>query len=113
MSTPKYKQFYNNLNIILSGLDRDTVKSSIGDSTNNNRTLTVSQVIRFLETRRNSSSKTLGQSLQSVYNIIGEEALLERNNFRVDALDINEFVRFYEASVLMLGDFRQDIGRAI
>lgn len=110
---PKYEEFFTQLNNVLSTVGRNDVKERIGDSVNNNRTLTVSQVIRFLEGSRSAKNKRLGQSLLSVYNIIGTDAVSSRNNNRVDALDINEFLDFYGSVVILGGEYRNIIGRNV
>jgi len=49
----KFEQFFTNIatvRSVLRGKIAKQVKQAIGDSVNNNRTLTVSQTIRFLET---------------------------------------------------------------
>ena len=98
MSTPKYVMFLNSLQTVLSNKDRDAIKRTIGDSINNNRSLTVNQVIRFLTRRGASSSqKRLGKQLANVYGILREDIQVRRSlfNSRNDALDINEFITTY------------------
>lgn len=115
--TPKYAQFINNLTTVLGSLETNEVKEAIGDSTNNHRTLTVSQVIRFLESRRNGNMRILGANLAEVYELIREDLIFNRGNNRTDAIDINEFVDGFETFVLGGGrgaaSLRQAVGRAI
>lgn len=95
MSKPKYVMFVENIENVLNTFDRDFIKSAIGDSINNNRTLTVSQVIRFLSTRRNSTLKSLADQLEAVYgsSVVHNSLLRARaNTFRTDAIDINELL---------------------
>lgn len=92
MNKTKVAVFLNNLRDIIKTLDTTEVKDTIGDSINNNRTLTVNQVIRYLVTRRNPKLKALGTQLSAVYYTIGKSALEMRYNNRTDALDINELI---------------------
>ena len=110
---PKYNLFFNLLSGVVNTLHTKTVKSKLGDSINNNRALTVSQVIRFLESRRNSELKNLSQSLDTVFELLKEDIIENRNNHRTDAIDINEFLNFYAADVVILGNNRNVIGRSI
>ena len=98
----KYKVFLSNLVNVLNRYDNTDIKVAIGDSTNNHRTVTVSQVIRFLNTRRNVTLKALGADLTAAYEILREDILATRAyTSRTDALDINEFIDTY--SVLVIG----------
>lgn len=89
----------------VSGLKRNDVKSLLGDSTVNNRTLTVNQVIRFLtQNSRNPEFNTLGANLQTAYDrlrpLILEGRSVTRN--RTDAIDINEFISYYTTFVVAI-----------
>lgn len=98
----KCLSFYGKLQKVVAGLDRDSVKLVLGDSINNNRTLTVSQVIRFLTTRRKKGLKSLGTNLESVYGTLKPLILRRRGleTYRTDAIDINEFINDFSFTVL-------------
>lgn len=109
----KYQLFFNTLNITLEGLNPDSVKATIGDSINNNRVLTVGQLVRFLNTNPVSGGKTLGASLENVYGVLRNEIITNRLNSRTDAVDINEFINFYEAAIIGAGEFRPVVSKNI
>lgn len=96
----KVNTFFNNISTVVNGLNTNTVKATIGDSVNNNRTLTVSQVIRYLTTRRKSNLKLLGNQLDVAYGILRPEIVAGRLSFRTDAIDINEFLLAFESGVV-------------
>jgi len=81
--------------MLLVEYSRDEIKTTLGDSTNNNRTLTVNQVIRFLTTRRDVDVKELGYNLQVAYDTVYYKVLNSRKSRRTDAIDINEFLTFF------------------
>lgn len=113
MSTPKYVNFFNQLNTVVNSLDTTDVKLTIGDSINNNRSLTVNQVIRFLLSSNVQQEIELGLSLQSVYGLIKADLLSSRINNRTDALDINEFINFYSTEVIGNTEYGSVIGRSL
>lgn len=108
----KYQKFYNNLNITLEGLNTSEVKATIGDSINNNRVLTVGQLVRFL-TNAGRTNKVLGSNLNIIYDLLRNDIVSSRLNGRTDAIDINEFINFYEATVIGSGEFRPLVSRNI
>lgn len=74
------------------------IKETIGDSTNNNRVVTVSQVIRYL-TRKNASTaqRRLGINIRIRYNTDQLKIRRDMNwSNRTDAFDINEFLGLVE-----------------
>lgn len=101
----KYKIFFNNLITVLNRYDNTDIKSAIGDSINNHRTVTVSQVIRFLNSRRNVTLKALGADLVVAYEALRDDLVETRSTTnRTDAFDINEFIDTYSETVLINGD---------
>lgn len=74
---------------------KNKIKQMIGDSTNNNRNLTVNQVIRFF-TRRNASVKQRlwGKVIKSIFEDLKPYLYSARKDFnnRSDALDVKEFL---------------------
>lgn len=104
----KYKTFFNNLISVLNRYDAAHIKTTIGDSTNNHRTATVSQVIRFLSLSNNPAFVELGSDLSEAYEALQEDLTFyrENNNNRSDAYDINEFIDIFSI-VVINGDDKQ------
>lgn len=90
------KALANALSQAYSEFGSKAIKSTIGDSVNNNRVATVSQVSRFLRTRRRPSLIRTSRLLDGLYPVLSSQAvaLSRRNSSRTDALDINEFILF-------------------
>lgn len=107
----KYQNFYNNLYTTVEGLNPNAVKASIGDSINNNRVLTVGQVVRFLSSTR--GTKTLGTNLSNIFNLLRKDIISSRPNNRTDAVDINEFINFYENVVIGAREYTSEVGRLV
>lgn len=87
-----------------------TIKKSIGDSTKNNRTVTVSQAVRYL----NGINETnLAKVLEKTTNILESEILKTRKN-RTDAIDLAELVNTYRSVVMnkRKSKYRQKIGNS-
>ena len=74
------------------------VKRLIGDSTNNNRTVTVNQTIRYFEEMRDFK---FAKTIKIVYDLLEKDILSRRKN-RTDAIDLSELVNSYRI-VLMNG----------
>jgi len=110
----KYKQFYSSLRATVDNTDTIRLKAAIGDSTNNHRTPTVSQVIRFLN-RKNSSKnqRQLGKKLRNIYPMLRTTAKNFRNSNRTDAIDINEFLYTYFLDVVCLKRKQRKISRVL
>ena len=101
----KYKLFFNNLISVLNRYDNSDIKEAIGDSTNNHRTATISQVIRFLNSRRNITLKALGADLTVAYEAVRDDLVdIRTETNRTDAFDINEFIDIYISVVIVNGD---------
>lgn len=119
MSTAKYTIFLNNLESFLVKKTNKEIKLAIGDSINNHRVVSVSQVIRFL-TRRNATSaqRLLGSQLDTVYELLKDNILINRRlvrgSVRTDAIDINEFIDTYVETVLEgTTTFRKTVSRSL
>ena len=85
------------------------VKRSIGDSINNNRTLTVSQAIRYA----NKFGMFRLALLVEITTSILEESILDARRNRTDAIDLNELVTTYRNEVMNKRKFRREIGSAV
>lgn len=108
----KFEQFFNNIatvRSVLRGNLAKQVKQTIGDSVNNNRTLTVSQTIRFLE---NNGQKALANQLRKVNTVI-EPVIRSSGRQRTDAVDISEFVNTYRTVVMNSRELRRDVGNLL
>lgn len=81
------------------------VKAAIGDSSNNNRTLTVSQLARYSL----HLSGVPDVRLAKVFKLL-EKDILKRRNKRTDAIDINELVNVYREQVIENRKYRRQIG---
>ena len=100
MSKNKCQKLQDGLLNVVNSYSTNDIKIALGDSTNNHRTLTVNQVIRYLESRRNVGLKTLGVNLEIAFDLLRTDILTIRDNYRTDAVDINEFFNFFESNVL-------------
>ena len=78
------------------GDNTKVIKKAIGDSTRNNRTLTVNQVVRYLTL---AGFDTDAQKISVVTEILKDQILSRRNN-RTDSIDINELVTTYRTVVM-------------
>jgi hypothetical protein len=97
----KFEQFFRELAQLradVRGNQGRWAKQLIGDSVRNNRTLTVAQAIRYLDTL---GQDTLATQLDSIRPIIEQEVFKSRSN-RTDAVDLSEFVNTYR-NVIMNG----------
>lgn len=93
------------------GFNTKVIKTTIGDSTKNNRTITVGQTIRFA---KKIGEKRAARVIEATFGVL-EEEILSRRNFRTDAVDLNELVTVYR-EVLMKNkneQFRRKVGTAV
>ncbi len=110
----KFQSTFNTiaqLRSMFRGKGTREVKVFIGDSTRNNRTLTVSQVIRYLN---GIGVARMAETVEVVSSILEPEILKRREN-RTDAIDITELVNTYR-TVVMNGrscTYRRRIGNAL
>ncbi len=112
----KFQRFFNNIANVranLRGEATKVAKYSIGDSTNNNRTLTVKQTIRYLDEVGNDE---LATALDNVSRILENEVLAQRREVgsrRTDAIDIGELVSVYRQEVMNKRRLRREIGNTL
>ena len=104
MAKTRVQEFFGVLDSILESTSSTKIKATIGDSTNNNRTPTVKQVVRFLN---KTGKKKLAAQLEVVYNELKWALAQNRdeNNNRTDAFDINEFMYAFETYTLEGGTY--------
>jgi predicted membrane chloride channel (bestrophin family) len=108
----KFQEVFNVLTEFRSvarGFNTKVIKTKIGDSIENNRTITVSQAIRFA-TKIGLRRTAL---LLEVTNAIMEEEILSTRTSRTDAIDLNELVTTYRNVVMNNGKLRREIGSAV
>lgn len=110
----KFEQFFHrlaHLRSLVRGRNAQTAKRAIGDSTKNNRTLTVSQTIRFLDLLGQDEFAT---QLDLVRPIIEQEVAKVRSN-RTDAIDLAEFVDTYRNVIMNNRNrtLRQKVGNTL
>jgi len=113
----KFQEFFNEI-AWFGSYARQTVigrsiKRNVGDSTNNNRTITVNQAIRYF---KNTGRHDSAFKLEAVKNILEQAALTQRRKRgtnRTDALDLSELVTTYRTVVMEGKKFRRQIGTAV
>lgn len=93
------------------GQNAKRIKRLIGDSTSNNRTLTVGQTVRYLSRVGLVNS---AESVEVVTDILQNEILNRRAN-RTDAIDLSELVNTYRTIVMdnRNESYRRRIGNAL
>lgn len=110
-------ELIKNTNRYLKVFSKTYVKSVLGDSVENHRTLTVKQVIRFMTSvSADDNVRREGRKLENVYNIFQENRLfnkLRQRNNRQDAVDINELFRVYDKYVDNKPLLKQQISKTI
>jgi len=85
------------LRSVARGFNTKLMKRAIGDSINNNRTLTVNQAIRFAN---KVGLYTLASTLEVTASIL-ETEILEARVSRTDAIDLNELVSTYRNLIMV------------
>lgn len=112
----KFETFFNVLTTIRSLVRNKRgvgLKKKIGDSTKNNRTLTVNQTVRILTTL---GSNRVARELQAVYEVLKPdilEARIERGTVRTDSVDLTELTNTYRNVVMNGKKHRNTIGRTL
>lgn len=112
----KAEQFYETLTNVLGDYNPETIKTFLNDSTFNNRTVSVNQVIRFLRYQNSRSLRSLAIDLQTTYDSLRWKLTQRRsilNKRRTDAVDINEFVRLYAIECIVNPTFRRSLGHKL
>ena len=109
----KFQQFFYDVLEISKSLNevKYAVKNRIGDSINNNRTLSVNQVVRFLDQHNNKNAKVLAQQIINAYEVLKYD--MKNRRSRTDAIDINEFIKSYRIVVMNGRCQRNAVGKAV
>ena len=108
----KFETFFKAIAEVRSnarGEQTKQIKRLIGDSTRNNRTLTIVQTIRYLDV---VGLEALATQLDSVRPLIEQEVLKARSS-RTDAIDLSEFVNTYRNVVMNGKQLRTKVGAAL
>lgn len=114
---PKYQRFFKKIAKFRSDMrysaNSDSVKDLIGDSTQNNRTVTVNQVHRYLvQTGQVTNAERLAATYEVLRPIIKSTRLYDGCQ-RTDAIDIDEFVRVYRHEVMDTKNQRKKISTVL
>lgn len=107
----KFQKFFlkvADLRSELKGNNLVHAKEMIGDSTNNKRTLTVNQLIRYLSLGEVRGDKKLARQLKAVQDVLVKPIQVNRYN-RTDAIDITEFVNAYRQLVMNQPVLRRNV----
>jgi len=118
MKTRKFEKFFHTLLDVKSELTsiKGLVKIAIDDSTRNNRSLSVNQVLRYLRSKPQSRrSIRLANKIERVYTVLKSEVINDRKRStkRTDAIELNELIATYRATVMDDGKKRRTIGRVV
>jgi hypothetical protein len=108
----RFEKFFKQiaeLRSVARGSKTKQIKKLIGDSTSNNRTLTVRQAIRYLDI---VGLDSLATQIDSVRPLIEHEIVIARSN-RTDAIDLSEFVNTYRNVVMNGKKLRTKVGAAL
>jgi len=108
----RFEEFFVALTALRSlarGSGNQAIKEVIGDSTNNKRTVTVAQTVRYLNEVGDSS---LASEVETVLNIL-ENKILSRRERRTDAIDLTELTNTYREVVMNKGQLRREVGTAL
>jgi hypothetical protein len=91
----KVQQLATSLERVLDKVGAFTIKNTVGDSVFNNRTVTVGQLLRFLNNSESPRRRGLGNQLQVAYTSNQIKRLLRAvrgASSRTDAVDTNELL---------------------
>lgn len=94
---------------IVRGDQTRLIKKSLGDSTRNNRTLTVNQMIRFLLLNGNTK---LARLLLDTSKVLEKDIITTRGK-RTDAVDLGELVNVYRNVVMTGKNHRKVMGKIL
>ena len=103
----KTTNFETTVTNTVNNLDVVAVKEALGDSTNNNRTLSVRRLIRFLSATRGRNAarnRALASNIEAVYGKLRSSINTFRSEGRTDAIDVQEFLS--ELNLTVAGDAR-------
>lgn len=90
MTNTKINNLVENVNAIVENDGIDNIKSYIGDSVSNNRTVSVRQLIRYFVATREVH---LAKNLEMAYSLLRNKIKRRRSSARTDAIDLSEFTQ--------------------
>jgi hypothetical protein len=96
MSNSVISQFVKKVNTVLANNPPEWIKDSINDSVNNNRTPSVSQLVRFLSLSKSTNYRSLARKLYTLHIAFGSNSR-KRNSRRSDAIDVTELLSYLSA----------------
>lgn len=105
----RFEEFFSVLSALRSlarGTGNTAIKETIGDSTNNKRTVTVAQLVRYLN---EVGDTTIAKEVAAVTSVL-ETSILNRRSRRTDAIDLTELTNTYREVVMNKGKLRREIG---
>ncbi len=113
----KFQEYFNNLAWFRSYARQTAVTRSIkmivGDSTNNNRTLTVGQAIRYFKRVGRTTDATKLEAVKAILEPVVLKQRRKEGNRRTDAVDLSELVTAYRVVVMEGKKLRRQIGTAV
>ena len=113
----QFEKFFNKIAKFRSDMrniaNSDSVKDLIGDSKNNNRTVSVNQVVRYLD---KTGKKRLARQLKAVNKLMLPRIKEIRKSDgvkRTDAVDMEELVRVYRVEVMDSPTYRPRVTQVL
>lgn len=91
----KVQRLVTSIERVVSVVGNEAIKAEVGDSVSNNRTVTVGQLLRFLNNSASNRRKGLGAKVELVYTNRRIRNLLKatrKASQRTDAIDVNELL---------------------
>lgn len=114
---PKYQKFFYDLLDVqqYTNENKYTIKKLLLDSTANNRTVSVNQILRYTASIGRPKATKFARQLGQVYSILKPRIKNERRSTtkRTDAIDLNELVSTYRSVVMNDRELRQVVGQAL
>lgn len=111
----KVLKLVNSIERVVTNVGNAGIKVEVGDSVSNNRTATVSQLIRFLNNSASGRRRGLGNQIATAYQSQGVKALLRASrkaSNRTDAIDVTELVTVLRVAAV-LPSISRSLGRSL
>lgn len=114
---PKFQKFFYDLLDVQQHTteNKRIIKKMLQDSTANNRTVSVNQILRYTSSIGRPKATKFARQLSQVYIVLKPLIKNDRRSAtkRTDAIDLNELVSTYRAVVMDDRELRQVIGQAL
>lgn len=91
----KVQKLVNSIQRVITNVGNSGIKSEVGDSVSNNRTVTVGQLVRFLNNSASGRRRGLGNQVSTVYASRSVKSLIRAarsTSNRTDAVDATELL---------------------